>query len=78
MNHEKYKHKAEKLTRQKTGKSFEGFVLGGGYVHEKRTIKYDAWCVTSPDGFFAECKSQQAAIQLANKLNKLRNLEQPW
>jgi hypothetical protein len=68
MNHEKYKHKAEKLTRQKTG-------LSNGL---KIQIKYSAWCVTSPDGFFAECKSQQAAIQLANKLNKLRNFEQMW
>ena len=68
MNHDKYKHKAEKLTRQKTG-------LSNGL---KIQIKYSVWCVTSPDGFFAVCKSQKAAIQLANKLNKLRSLEQPW
>jgi hypothetical protein len=67
-NHEKYKHTAEKLTRQKIG-------ISNGL---KIQIKYSAWCVTSLDGFFAECKSQQAAIQLANKLNKLRSLEQPW
>ena len=78
MNQEKYKHTAEKLTRQKTGKSFQGFAWRGGRIYEKRKIKYSAWCVTNLDGFFAECKSQQSAIQLANKLNKLRNFEQMW
>jgi hypothetical protein len=68
MSQEKYKHKAEKLTRQKTG-------LSNGL---KIQIKYSAWCVTSHDGFFAECKSKQDALLLANKLTKLRCLEQPW
>jgi hypothetical protein len=70
--------KAEKLKRQKTGLAGLGWSLGDGYVREKTTIKYEAWCVTGNGAFFAECKSQQAAIQLANKLNKLRNFEQMW
>jgi hypothetical protein len=60
--------KAEKLKRQKTGMAGLGWSIGQGYVKEKITIKYEAWCVTGNGAFFAECKSKADAEMMAKAM----------
>ena len=62
--------KAEKLKRQKTGMVGLGWSLGHGYIREKTTIKYEAWCVTVDGLFIAECKSKECAEMVAKSLRK--------